>query len=148
MAQVSQGELRRTVNGTLVDLTRPALRKWRMTVSADGVALPDLQGAWQGVQVTVIPPVTWSVFAVAGRPSVLLERPAAAGTWRVVHAVTGAILSGATRSADGKTISLPAGHPDCIIEYQPVFTCRITDLSTSADEWEAVAGWSVSFEEV
>ncbi|MBO4169556.1 hypothetical protein [Cereibacter azotoformans] len=148
LSQVYQGELRRTVNGRLVDLTRPSLRKWRLTLSADGVTLPDLSGAWQGVPVTVHPPVTWYAAVPAGVTSWALERPAVAGAWRAVDAATGAALSGVTLSGDGLTVTLPAGHPAARIEYQPALDCLITDISTSGDEWDAVAGWSATFEEV
>lgn len=46
-------QLRRTVNGALVDVSVPALRKYASTISADDQAVPALNGVWPGAQVTV-----------------------------------------------------------------------------------------------
>ena len=47
------GQLRRTVNGALVDLSVPALRKYASTISTNDQAVPALNGVWPGAQVTV-----------------------------------------------------------------------------------------------
>jgi hypothetical protein len=58
--QVFSGDMRRTVNGRLVDLTRPELRKFNVSMSAIGMSLPDLRGMWRGQPVTVSPPIFWT----------------------------------------------------------------------------------------
>jgi hypothetical protein len=45
--------LRRTVNGSLVDLSVAAFRKYTSTISCTDQRVPALNGAWPGVQVTV-----------------------------------------------------------------------------------------------
>lgn len=51
IAQTSQ--LRRTVNGALIDLSVASLRKYSSTISADDQAPPAFNGIWPGAQVTV-----------------------------------------------------------------------------------------------
>lgn len=45
--------LRRTVNGTLVDLSASQFRKYASTISCTDQQHPALNGVWPGVQVTV-----------------------------------------------------------------------------------------------
>lgn len=146
--QVYPGELRRTVNGDLVDLTRAQLRKYRVSLSATGQALPDLRGLWRGQIVTVAPPVVWTAYAAAGAASISLERKARATGWRVLDATTGQPVTGAALSLDGMTLLLPGGSPAVQLEYQPVLSCRVVVAASSGDEWDASATWSLELEEI
>lgn len=145
--QVYPGELRRTVNGALVDLTRPQLRKYRVSLTATGQALPDLRGLWRGQLVTVAAPVIWTAYAAPGSSQIALERPARATGWRVLDEITGEKIDGAALSLDGLTVILPAGSPAVQLEYQPVLSCRVVIASSSGDEWDASATWSIELEE-
>lgn len=145
--QVYGGDLRRTVNGALVDLTRAQLRKYRVSLSASGQALPDLRGLWRGQLVTVSPPVIWTAYASAGSASLTLERPARATGWRLLNAETGEPVAGGLLSLDGKTLLLPPSAPAVQLEYQPVLSCRVAAVSASGDEWDASAAWSIELEE-
>lgn len=148
ISQLSSGELRRTINGALIDLTRAALRKYSVSLSADGQAFPDLRGMWRGQKVTVAPPVWWTAYVPAGMQTVQLERPAADGSWTLRDAATGETLAFG-RASDGLSFSSPYPvTPESVLEYQPVFTCRVVSVSMSGDEWEATATWSLELEEV
>lgn len=148
IAQLSSGELRRTVNGSLVDLTRAALRKYSVSLSADGQAFPDLRGMWRGQKVTVAPPVWWTAYVPEGTQTVQLERPAADGTWTARNAETGENLYFG-RASDGLSFSSPYPvTPESVLEYQPTFVCRVVSVTFSGDEWEASATWSLELEEV
>lgn len=148
ISQISSGELRRTVNGSLVDLTRAALRKYSVSLSADGQAFPDLRGMWKGQKVTIAPPVWWTAHVPEGTQTVQLERPAADGSWTLRDAATGETLA-LGRASDGMSFSSPYPvTPESVLEYQPVFTCRVVSVSSSGDEWEASATWSLELEEV
>lgn len=46
-------QLRRTVNGTLIDLSDPMFRKYRSTISGADQLPPAFDGIWPGQQVTV-----------------------------------------------------------------------------------------------
>lgn len=47
------GGLRRTVNGTLVDLSPAQMRKYRLEIAGQDQAPPALDGVWPGMPVTV-----------------------------------------------------------------------------------------------
>lgn len=146
IAPISIGELRRTVNGALVDLTRAALRKYTITLSADGQALPALDGLWRGMRCTVAPPLYWTAQAPAGATELALDRPAA--DVRAFDAVTLEALPAPTISADRRTLSFTALTRPAYVEYQPVFEALLSSRSDSGNEWDATATWSLEFEEV
>lgn len=50
---IGAGALRRTVNGTLVDVTDTLFRKYTLSLSAADQEPPALDGAWRGMQVVV-----------------------------------------------------------------------------------------------
>ena len=50
---VGAGELRRTVNGTLIDVTDTVFRKYTLSISANDQEPPAFDTAWRGLQVTV-----------------------------------------------------------------------------------------------
>lgn len=49
----TQGALRRTVNGSLIDLSAPQFRKFAATISCEDQEAPELTDIWQGQEVTV-----------------------------------------------------------------------------------------------
>ncbi len=49
----ASGELRRTINGTLTDLSETQLRKFTSTISGEDQLSPALNGVWVGKTVTV-----------------------------------------------------------------------------------------------
>jgi hypothetical protein len=143
---VPSGDMRRTVNGSLVDLTRPALRKYLLSMSADGQALPALAGLWRGMRCTVAPPLYWTAQAPAGATELALDRTAA--DVRAFDAVTLDALPAPSLSADRRVLTFPALPRPAYFEYQPVFEALLSSRSDSGDEWEATATWSLEFEEV
>lgn len=146
LSLVPSGDMRRTVNGTLVDLTRPALRKYLLSMSADGQALPALAGLWRGMRCTVAPPIYWTVQAPAGATELVLDRPAA--DVRAFDAVTLDALPAPSLSADRRVLTFPALTRPAYFDFQPIFEALLSSRSDSADEWEATATWSLEFEEV
>jgi hypothetical protein len=61
-------KLARTVNGTLVDISAPQMRKYQLEVSGDDVAPPALDGLWVGMQVTVNSHVELAYLTAGGVP--------------------------------------------------------------------------------
>lgn len=47
------GQLRRTINGELIDLSEPQLRKYTSTISGGDQLSPVINGIWPGLTVTV-----------------------------------------------------------------------------------------------
>lgn len=72
------GVLRRTVNGTLVNLSDAVLRKYRSTITCDDMDVPALGGVWPGQQVTV-GCVAELAYPTSGGSA---ERPVVAGSSR------------------------------------------------------------------
>jgi hypothetical protein len=67
MAQGSD-KLARTVNGTLVDISAPQMRKYKLEISGDDVSPPALDGLWVGMQVTVNCHVELAYLTAGGLP--------------------------------------------------------------------------------
>ena len=72
--------LRRSVNGALVDLSVPELRKYRSTISCDDFNAPALDGIWPGQLVTVGCVAELSYLTAGGAPA----RAVVAGSARVM----------------------------------------------------------------
>ena len=64
---IDAGALRRTVNGTLKDVTDTAFRKYRISLSASDQEPPALDSAWRGMEVTV-DCVSKLAYATGGSP--------------------------------------------------------------------------------
>jgi hypothetical protein len=62
------GLLARTVNGTLVDLSAPQMRKYRLEIAGEDMAPPALDGMWVGMQVTVNSHVQLAYLTAGGSP--------------------------------------------------------------------------------
>ena len=77
-------QMRRTVNGALVDLSVPAMRKYESTISADDQSVPALNGVWPGAQVTVDCVAELAYLTATGTP----DRPVVPDSSRVSGAWT------------------------------------------------------------
>ena len=75
---------RRTVNGSLIDISAAQFRKFRSTISCTDQNTPALDGIWPGEQVTVDCVATLSYKTVGGSPS----RPVEPGSSYVEGAFT------------------------------------------------------------
>jgi hypothetical protein len=108
----------RTWNGALRDLTLPAFRKYRSTISGDDQNPPACDGVWQGQIVTVGCIVHLSYKnGTGGAP----HRPAVAGSSYVQGAFT---------------------------FYRPELVMMVMSFEQEEDEWEASVSWSLELEEV
>lgn len=137
---IDNGQLRRTVNGELVDLTRTTSRKYKLSLSCSDLSTPTLADLVRGQQVQVVPPKRLRQ-AVPASGQVTLRRPAADGTLRA-HAADGATVEYAVA---GDVVTAPAGS---IVSYLPVLDMLVSSVSHDAEEWDATESWSVELEEV
>lgn len=78
------GQLRRTINGTLVDLSEEQLRKFTSTISGSDQLSPALNGIWQGMTVTVDCIKELAYPTTTGSP----DRPVVPGSSRTEGAFT------------------------------------------------------------
>lgn len=116
-------QLRRTINGSLIDVSMSQFRKYSTTISAADVAPPELDYIWPGSIVTVgcvLELVTLGEYT-AEDSEYVLSRPC---------------VPGSIRHAGGYTF------------FRPLLIMLVTDYSLSADEWAAGVTWSLSLEEV
>lgn len=61
-------KLARTVNGTLVDISAPQMRKYRLEAAGEDMAPPALDGLWVGMEVTVNSHVELAYLTAGGSP--------------------------------------------------------------------------------
>lgn len=68
---MAQGDdkLARTVNGALISIAAPQMRKYRLEVSGDDQAPPALDGVWVGMAVAVDAHVELAYLTAGGSPS-------------------------------------------------------------------------------
>jgi hypothetical protein len=114
-------QMRRTVNGTLIDLSEPAFRKYRSTITCTDQQQPALDGVWPGQVLTVDCAAELSYLTSGGSPA----RPLASTT-----------DDPATRAEGSFSF------------YRPRLTMMVVSYRTDFDEWGASVNWSLSLEEV
>lgn len=119
------GVSRRTINGTLVDLSDPAFRKYASTVTCSDFQSPAFDGVRIGQIVTVKCVVELSY---------KIEDPDEddpPGTDAARTPVTGSV-----RDSGGYRF------------YRPQLSMMVMSFDIDRDEWGAQTGWSITFEEV
>ena len=77
-------QLRRSVNGDLIDLSNTALRKFKSTITCTDMDAPAVNGIWPGQSVTVDCVAELAYPTSGGSP----DRPVVAGSSRVEGAFT------------------------------------------------------------
>lgn len=140
---VDNGELRRTVNGDLIDLTRDENRKYVSNISASDQKTPSLAGLWKGMQLVV---ESVAIIRQLVNPAALtatLVRDYVAGT------VFGRDING-VKITPTSVVGLLATFPSNVVmvEFCPKLTMLIADISIDTDEYEATQSWDISLEEV
>jgi hypothetical protein len=113
--------LRRTVNGSLTDLSASQFQKYASTISGDDQEPPAVDGVWPGRTVTVD---CLQELTVAGE-----ETTDAPDLGRD-------IVPGSIRYSNG------------FIFYRPRLTMLVTGFNVEGDEWAAGVSWSMNLEEV
>lgn len=109
---------RRSVNGDLIDLSVPELRKFSSTVTCTDQQPPAFNGIWPGQTVTVD---CISELACADTTDAEADRTP---------------VSGSERTENG------------FIFYRPRLTMRIMDYTVDTDEAGAAVSWTIQLEEV
>ena len=110
--------MRRTVNGTLVDLSDPAFRKYASTISCSDQQAPAVDGVWPGDTVIV---------------DCIVELAREAGTGDVGAGRT--VVPGSEREEGD------------FVFYRPRLTMLVTGHQVNRDEYGATTDWSMTLEE-
>ncbi len=145
---IDAGEMRRTVNGTLVGLVNPAFRKLRVSLSHSGGRVPTIIGLWRRMPATaeMTDPVEELPSAEDASEAVLSRQPVAGsvsgydadGTEVVPTSVSGAAPWTAVFAGDVAYVS-----------YRPVLSCLVSTWTRAGNDWgRGGASWSIELEEV
>jgi hypothetical protein len=142
---IDHGELRRTVNGVLMNLTMPEFRKYRISLSAADLFPPTLAGIWKGMQVTVQPISEIADRIATGGTVRTLERDPVAGSVRCVDIDGAEVEFGLV----GRLVTLTGAAAKPVkIFYRAVLTMLVVSWSADEDEWGAATSWRLELEEV
>lgn len=131
--------LRRTVNGSLVALTRTQFRKYSYEVSCSDQATLAIAGLWLGQTVSVN--CGQALHQTVSGSTATLQRTPVAGSV-VAYSASGAVVES---SVDGAVVTAAGA---AYLTYRPQLSMKIVDMSSSFDEWQATWSWSISLEEV
>lgn len=140
---IDNGDIKRTVNGSLVDLTRPLNRKYESQLRCSDMATPAIAELWKGQTLLVgcISILNQNVDPVS--TNVTLIRDPVAGS------VFGFEADGTKVIPDtviGRDVVFPTDVAN--VEFRPELTMMVMATSTDTDEYAAEEGWSIDFEEV
>jgi len=139
---ISNGALRRTVNGTLKDLTRIENRKFESQIRCTDMATPSMAELWKGNQITVGCIQTLNQ----------LVNPEASSTTLIRDPVSGSVVG---FKADGSKLT-PTSVVGRVatfasnierVEFRPSLTMLVVATSFDVDEYAAEEGWSIDLEE-
>lgn len=113
-------DVRRTMNGTAINLSNPDFRKYQSEISCEDMSPPAIDEIAVGMELTVecVAELSYQgALPLAGNNS----RPA---------------VTGSAREANG------------FVFYRPILTMLVTGHSVEHDEWGAITSWSIDLEEV
>ena len=110
--------LRRTVNGSLKDISFSGFRKYKTTISGTDQRPPNFDGSWPGKIVTIDCIAELSYTPDEGQSR---QRPAVPGSEHTEGAHT---------------------------VYRPRLECRIINFQQDHDEYDAAIGWTLDAEEI
>lgn len=142
---IDNGDLRRTVNGTLTDTTRAVNQKFVSSIKCTDMSAPTLAEIWKGSEIEV-----QCIAKIRQRVSpaddiVTLTRPPVSGSVSGYTAL-GAKVEGEITSDSDVVVEF---EEDVVrVEYRPLLVMMVTDKSEDEDEYQASTGWSLELEEV
>ena len=112
------GSARRTINGTLVDMSEEQFRKYRSAITCADQQAPALDAIWPGMTV-VVDCISELCY------------PAASGA-----EAQRTVVEGSEREEDG------------FVFYRPRLTMLVIDKQQARDEYGSAESWSIELEEV
>jgi hypothetical protein len=145
---IDNGDLRRSINGDLVDLTRPENRKFEYSINGGDSASPAIAALWKGTVITPVIPVTKlrENVAPAGLSVTLTRPPLVSSVMGYVAATCTKVAPDTIGGTDNKDITFLTNVD--YVEYRAEFTFMVVGNSVNVDEYAATEGYSIDFEEV
>lgn len=139
-------DVRRTVNGDLVDISSPFHRKYISTISCRDKTPLAFDGVWIGTALWVncIQCLT-TPFAAGVQQVALARKPVKSSL--TIETIGGEKIR--PHSLKEKTVFFEKPlENQGFITYQPQLLMRLTDSHLETDEWGMVVGWKMQLEEV
>jgi hypothetical protein len=117
--------LRRSINGSLKDLSQVQFRKWASTISCADQLAPALDKLWPGqiLEVDCAAELSYKVGGSPGRPVVDTD---------------------SSDPSSGEALRVEGNY----VYYRPRLTMRVVNHNQQFDEWGCVVQWSLELEEV
>lgn len=142
---IEAGELRRTVNGALLNLTAVEFRKLVLRISSDDIRPPALSQLWRGDVLTVVPVTEMGDLVPAGGQSRTLVRDPHPGSVRCLTRGFGDVPC----TVVGRVVTLPTPASEAVrIYYRPMLSMMVSGWSIDESEAAASSSWSLDLEEI
>lgn len=154
-------DMRRTVNGDLLNVARPVLRKRRLTLGASDMRPAGLGHLFPGDYLEAIPSEPLAITLSAPATSAQVS----AGAVEVVGlSATGQLVQPVAQPENPRPLSVahdparvaalrgqvPVNFPSPVVavRFRPVLACRVVSVSAEATENAASASWTLELEEI
>lgn len=143
---LDNGDLRRTINGILRDMTREQNRKFESQISGQDpaiMAMPAFAGIWKGsvLDVECISKLRQNVYPAA-LTATLIRDPVAGS----IRGLTAAGQWIEPTLVDDRDVTFSSQI--LVIEFRPSLSMMVVALSGNEDEYAAQEGWTIDLEEV
>lgn len=143
LGRIDNGQLRRTVNGILVDTTRSINQKFVSTINATDMSAPTFAELWKGMELVVECISKLRQFVVPAEDIVTLIRPA------VEESIFGYKPDGTKiEPIDVNGLVVTFAENIVRLEFRPILTMLVVDITDDSDEYASSESWSIQLEEV
>jgi len=144
---IDNGDVRRTVNGNLRDMTRDENRKFEGQLSSTDQATPALAGVWKGsIHIVECVKKFRDNLSPAAAAVTLIRDPVVGSVFGYVADPCEKVLPDTVGGVGNRDITFPQDVD--YIEYRPILTMMVLANSINEDEAAAEEGWQIDLEEV
>lgn len=143
LSPISQGVLRRTINGALVCVGNGGHRKFYSSISCKDKAPPAFEKVWEGMPLKVgcIQYLTLAIPPQSQR--VQLQREA-----RSLQLYESSGKEWSIERMEDRWAYLPLNFPGGFLTYQPILLMAVKNYTLETDEWGLTVGWKLELEEI
>lgn len=142
LTPISQGVLRRTINGILVCVSPGGHRKFASTISCKDKAPPAFDGMWIGTLVKVGCIQTMTHVVMGSSSKIQLEREALS-----LHLYEYSGKTWTPEKMQDRWVFIPYDFPGGFLTYRPELIMVVKNYFLETDEWGLTVGWKLELEE-
>lgn len=142
LSPLTQGILRRTINGVLVCVGNGGHRKFQSIISCKDKAPPAFDGLWKGTLVKVGCIQSMTHVVPPNSQKVQLERE---GSSLHLHEYSGKTWP--VEGTQNRGVVIPQAFPGGFLSYRPILKMVVKNYFLETDEWGASVGWQLELEE-